>query len=492
MGGEANRVKLGLPTDWKPDKQADQPVYLQIVAYIKEKIASGDWPVYRSLPPQRAMAEAWGINRSTLITALDELKAEGLIESVVGSGTVVSNNTWSLLSSGEPPDWPSYVRLGEHPSNTETVQDINRFESDPAIIRLGTGELSPRLLPYRETEDILAALRGKLSNLGYSEPKGWLPLREAVSAYLKTRGIEASPGQILVVSGALQALQLVSQGILRQGSGILLERPSYLYSLSVFQSARMRLLGVSMDEQGIRPEALARQKQLREAALLYTIPSFHNPTGILMSAERRRQVMAICERERLPILEDDAYGELWLDEPGPPPLKALDQKGLVLYAGSLSKTLSPGLRIGWIVGPEPVIERLADVKMQTDYGASALSQIAAKEWLEHDRYLRHLAMIRASLRERRAIACQALERWFFDLAEWQVPQGGFYIWLRLKRATSARSLFSRALAKGILLNPGYIYDHTDARHLRISYSYAAEEELEEALFVLSQLLRDSL
>ncbi|MEJ8547844.1 PLP-dependent aminotransferase family protein [Brevibacillus borstelensis] len=478
-----------LKLDWKPDKLADTPVYLQMIQYMKEKIASGEWPINTRLPTQRAMAEAWGVNRSTVITALDELKAEGLIESVMGSGTIVSNNTWSLLTSAAPPDWMSYVQTADHPSNMQTIQDINKYESDSSMIRLGTGELSPELLPLRETEEILSSLNGRLTHLGYSEPKGWLPLREAVSGHLRTKGIEATPASILIVSGALQALQLISQGILRQGSGILLERPSYLYSLSVFQSSRMRLLGVPMDEEGIRPESLSRQKQLHDAALLYTIPSFHNPTGAFMSESRRRQVMAICERERLPVLEDDVYGELWLDEPGPLPLKALDQNGLVLYAGSLSKTLSPGLRIGWVVGPEPVIERLADVKMQTDYGASALSQLAAAEWLREDRYDRHLKRVRASLKERRDLACKALRRWFSDVADWQVPGGGFYIWLRLKQTRSMRTLFLRALGEGILLNPGYVYDQTDSRHLRISYAYAKEGELENALFRLSQLLR---
>lgn len=480
-----------VPTiDWKPDKASDVPIYAQIVAYIREKIATGDWPVKSRLPTQRALAEAFGVNRSTVVTALDELKAEGLIEAVVGSGTVVSNNTWSLLASAPPPDWLSYVQAGDHPPNQPTIQAINRHEHDPQIIRLGTGELSPELLPSAGMAEIMGRLGGQVAQLGYSEPKGLKSLRQAISAHLRTRGIDAPPASILVVSGALQALQLLSLGILRQGSAILQERPSYLYSLPVFQSSRMRLTGVPLDGEGIRPDALARLKQAHQAALLYTIPSFHNPTGILMSEKRRQQVMAVCERERLPILEDDVYGELWLDEPGPPPLKALDPNGLVLYVGSLSKSLSPGLRIGWIVGPEPVVERLADVKMQTDYGASALSQQVAAEWLSSGLYQRHLQAVREALRARRACACESLRRWFADLAEWREPQGGFYIWLRLRRSVSMRTLFSRALAEGILLNPGYIYDGTDHCHLRLSYAYADEQQMERALHRLSRLIRE--
>lgn len=479
-----------LTIDWKPDKSSDIPIYAQIVVYIKGRIAGGEWPINSKLPTQRALAQAFEVNRSTVVTALEELKAEGFIESTVGSGSVVSNNTWSLLTTPPPPNWLGYVQAGAHLPNSPTIQDINRYEPDPSYIRLGTGELSPDLIPVSEMEEVMIGLQGKMTHLGYMEPKGLLPLRQAISKHLRRRGVEASPASILVVSGALQALQLISIGILHRGSAILLEQPSYLYSLPLFQSSGMQLVGVPMDEEGISPQVLTRQKQAHHAALLYTISAYHNPTGICMSDRRREQVLAVCERERLPVLEDDVYGELWLEEPGPLPLKARDQSGLVLYLGSLSKTLSPGLRIGWIVGPEPVIERLADVKMQTDYGASAISQWVAAEWLSGERYSQHMDRIRVKLRDRRDRMCACLTRWFDDLGTWRVPQGGFYIWLRLRNSVSMRKLFTEALAKGVLLNPGFVYDQTDSHHLRLSYVYADEIEMEKALFLLSQLLRN--
>lgn len=479
-----------LRIDWKPDRASGTAMYQQIVAYMEGKISSGEWPINSKLPPQRTLARQLGVNRSTLVTALDELKAQGLLESTVGSGTRVSNNSWSILTAAAPPDWLHYVQAGAHPPNLPTVQEINRYEPDERYIRLGTGELSPDLLPTREMDAVLLGLRGKMTRLGYTEPKGLLPLRQAISQHLREKGIEASPASVLVVSGALQALQLISQGILHHGSTILLEQPSYLYSLPLFQMWGMRLAGVQMDQEGIDPEALARQKRAQNGALLYTIASYHNPTGTLMSDTRRQQVMAVCERERLPILEDDVYGDLWLDEPGPLPLKARDQSGQVLYLGSLSKTLSPGLRIGWIVGPEPVIERLADVKMQTDYGSSVFSQWVAAEWLTGGRYAEHLLRVRQALRARRDAFCRMLSRWFADLADWQMPQGGFYIWLRLRESVSMRTLFARALEQGILLNPGYIYDPQDSRHLRLSYAYADVEKMEDAMCRLSGIIRE--
>lgn len=479
-----------LTIDWKPDRSSDIAVYKQIVAYMKEKIAAGEWPVKSKLPTQRALADSLGVNRSTVVTALEELRAEGLIESTVGSGTQVSNNTWSLLSATPPPDWMSYVKAGAHPPNLPTIQDINRYEPDPSYIRLGTGELSPDLIPKEQMKDILSRAGETITQLGYSEPKGLLPLRQAISQHLRGRGLEASPSSILIVSGALQALHLISIGLLHKGSTILLEQPSYLNSLPLFQASGMRLVGVPMDEEGILADALTYHKKAQNGALLYTIPSYHNPTGRFMTERRREQVLAVCERERLPILEDDVYGDLWFDEPESLPLKARDQNGLVLYLGSLSKTLSPGLRIGWIVGPEPVVDRLADVKMQTDYGASVLSQWVAMEWLKSGAYEKHLEEVRIALRRRRDRICSLLLRWFHDLADWQLPQGGFYIWLRFRPSFSMRTLFTKALAAGILLNPGYIYEQSESRHLRLSYAYASEEEMERAMYRLSELVKE--
>lgn len=479
-----------LTIDWKPDKSSDIAVYKQIVSYIRRKIATGEWPVKSKLPPQRTLAARFGVNRSTVVTALEELRAEGLIESNVGSGTLVSNNTWSLLAAPSPPDWLSYVKAGAHPPNLPTIQAINRHEPDPNYIRLGTGELSVDLIPTKQMKNMLSRAGDAAMQLGYTEPKGLMPLRQAISLRLRERGIEASPSSILIVSGALQALHLIAIGLLHPGSTILLEQPSYLQSFPLFQASGMHLVGVPMDEEGIVAEALAHHKRSQNGALLYTIPSYHNPTGRFMTERRREQVLAVCERERLPLLEDDVYGELWFDRQAAVPLKARDQNGLILYLGSLSKTLSPGLRIGWIVGPEPVVDRLADVKMQTDYGASALSQWVALEWLKSGAYEEHLKEVRVALRERRDFMCSLLDRWFHDLADWQMPQGGFYIWLRFRHFSSTRALFAKALTAGILLNPGYLYDQTDSRHLRLSYAYASKEEMELALFRLSVLVKE--
>ncbi|WP_277679422.1 PLP-dependent aminotransferase family protein [Gracilibacillus dipsosauri] len=473
---------------WKPQKDSSEPLHLQIYHYLKQKIMHGEWTVGTKIPTQREMAKHFQVNRSTVVYALEGLIADGLLETKVGDGTRVINNTWSLLTSTPPPDWKSYVSSGIYKPNIDIIQEINRAEADPSFIRLGTGELSPSLLPNDRMREILRTDHENLS-LGYVEPKGLVSLRNTVSKYLKTKGIVASPESILIVSGGLQALQLISMGLLERGSTILHETPSYLNSVHVFQSAGMHLFGVPMDQEGIKIKEIERLKKQQLAALLYTIPNFHNPTGTLMTEERRANLLKVCQNISLPIIEDDVYGDLWFENPPPKPLKADDTQGNVLYIGSVSKTLSPGLRVGWIVGPEPVIDRLADIKMQTDYGSSSLSQYAVEKWLSSGLYTDYLKEIKAELMYRRDFTIQLLKAYFSEIATWSIPEGGFYIWLRLEIDISTKKLFGLALKEHILLNPGIVYDKSDYKHLRLSYSYASLGELEEGLVGLARLIK---
>ncbi|MFY4777454.1 PLP-dependent aminotransferase family protein [Metabacillus sp. RGM 3146] len=476
-------------TDWKPNKSSPVPLHKQITDFIKEKISNGEWTIGYKLPPQRTLGKVLGVNRSTVVTAYDELIAEGLIEGKSGSGTRVVNNTWNLLATTPPPDWNSYVNFGTHKPNLPTIQEINQAEFIPNIIRLGTGELSPNLIPSPSMKKIFHQLSNSEISYGYEEPKGLLPLREQIANYLTTIGISASPSSILIVSGALQALQLISVGLLHRGSTVLTEKPSYLHSLNVFQSAGMRLVGIPLDNEGIQSNLIKQYKKQQKAALLYTIPSFHNPTGTLMTVERRKQLLDTCQHEQLPLIEDDVYRELWFDENPPKPIKAFDKHGLVLYLGSLSKSLSPGLRIGWIVGPEPVVGHLADIKMQTDYGSSSVSQWAAVEWFSSGLYYKHLNEVRKQLKTRRDFTLDTLNKYFSDIAVWEKPTGGFYIWLRFLPSLSMRKLFEIALTEGILLNPGNVYDNQAEQYVRISYSFASLPNIEDGLKRLSKFVK---
>jgi len=465
------------------------PKYKQIIQFIKEKIANGEWPIGTKIPSQRSLAKHFAVNRSTLITALEELIADGLIEGRMGKGTIVINNTWTLLAKHSTPDWDKYVAAGFQQPSRKTVQEINQSESNSTLIQLSKGELSNELFPLDIMKEMMEKVAHNMDAFGYEEPKGYLPLREALSSYLQTVGIHASTSSILIVSGALQALQLIAMGLLQSGSTVFLDQPSYLYSLHVFQSAGMRMAGLQMDEEGLMPESIKMTPNMRTRAILYTNPCFQNPTGVLMSKKRREEILAFSEQHHLPIIEDDIYRELWIDAPPPAPMKAMDKNGRVLYIGSFSKTLSPGLRIGWIVGPEPVIERLSDIKMQTDYGSSSLSQRVAAEWLTSGLYQKHLENVREQLKIRRSFVLHVLKTELEGLAEWSVPAGGFFIWLKILPPISMKTLYAKALSKGILFNSGAIYGQGRGDYMRLSYAFASCEDLKKGIMQLSGLIK---
>lgn len=468
--------------DWKPTKNSPEPLYRQIVVYIRDKVASGDWVIGSRLPSQRYMADAFGVNRSTVVSAMEELISYGMLESDYGGGTRVKSNTWSLLMSS-PPDWNKYIQSGPFRANLPTIQAINRLEFEPGYIRIGTGELAPELYPHKLISGLLRRMPEVIPNLGYLGALGLPELGRAISERLReTQGISAGPSNILITSGSLQALQLISVCMLKRGSAVYTEAPTYLRSLQIFQSAGMNMIGLPMDGEGIKYWQI---KGDCKDSLLYTIPTFHNPTGTLMSEGRREDLLRFARSRMLPILEDNAYGELWFDEKPPKALKAYDTTGSVIYLGTISKTMAPGLRIGWVVGPEAVVQRLGDVKMQTDYGASSVSQWLMTELLLSGDYDEYLKKLRIELKERRDYTLGILKDEFSGMANWNVPEGGFYIWLRFDRKLPMDKIFSDALGSGVLLNPGNIYDYGENNAIRVSYAYAKPEEQKKALKILS-------
>lgn len=470
--------------NWKPDRHSHLSLHLQIIDWITTRIEQGEWPVGTKLPPQRKLAEQLDVNRSTIIEVLDELKADGLLETKRGAGTFVANNSWNVLLNKSQPNWQKHIETSIHKPNYHTIQLINEYEQVSSMIRLGTGELSPDLLPTKLLEQSFQSISLQARDIGYSEPKGSKKLRIILSDYLQKRGIRTSPESILIVSGALQALQLISIGLLEPQSIIFQEHPSYLNSVHPFQSAGMHMLSIARNEHLAETLKAAKGKK---QSLFYTVPTLHNPTGSSLTFIEREQLLHVCADLHIPIVEDDVYHELSF-EASLPAIKSLDQGGQVLYVGSVSKTLSPGLRIGWVVAPEPVINRLADIKMQMDYGSSAFSQQIVAHWLSSGLYEAHVANLREQLKERALFVEAILEKDFSQIATWEKPKGGFYIWLRFNDPVINKALFLKLIKLNVLINPGYIYDPSDLHHIRLSYAYATLEELKEGLHILLEVI----
>lgn len=469
---------------WTPDRSLSIPIYKQIVQYICSQIKNGNWEVGMQLPPQRDLAELFHVNRSTIATAMDELTSYGILEGNQKAGTRILSNSWSLFLP-EHGLWNDHVGLGAFEPNQTMIQAINHLEFTPGVLRLGTGEPDPRLFPSHMWKKVLTSLEN-MTSFPYLEPLGLLDLRISIAKHLEQYGLSILPQQILITSGALQALQLISVCLLKPGSVMYTESPTYLRSLQVIPSANISLQGIPMDQEGILYHRIPSDASLER--VLYTIPSNHNPTGITMSSKRRLDLVDHCARYHIPIIEDCAYDELFFDKEPYRPLKALDHQDEILMIGTISKTLIPGLRIGWVIGPEAVVNRMGDVKMQMDYGASSVSQWILKEFLDKGLYQEHLIQMRKVLKTRRDHAVAQLQKTFQDEIDFQIPKGGFYLWVHFHKKLHIHKLFSQAMEHGVLLNPGDIYDFAPNNCLRISFSYLEEEEFNQAIVILKELI----
>ncbi|KGR82032.1 PLP-dependent aminotransferase family protein [Lysinibacillus odysseyi] len=467
--------------NWQPNRASSISISKQIVQWMTDQIQQGEWTIGTKLPPQRKLALLLGVNRSTLQEAIDELKADGLLASRAGAATYVANDSWHVLMKQKEPDWQQYIESSIHKANYQTIQLINEFEQKESIIRLGTGELSPSLLPADGIQESLQhlALDGKM--IGYSSPQGSFSLRQAICHYVKKRGIDTSPENICIVSGGLQALQLIALGLLKPGSVVFQHQFSYLNSLHLFQSFGVNLSNIP---ENTEPEELIKQISRKKQSILYTVPTLHNPTGATMTFEEKERLYHACETAQIPLIEDDVYADLVFGKTTPA-MKSMDKSGQIIYIGSVSKTVSPGLRIGWVIASTPVIQRLADIKMQIDYGSSAISQRIVDYWLRSGMYEKHIEQLKHELKSRAALMEELLKMYFWHTATWAPSQGGFYSWLKFNKPIVTTELFMKLLKKNVLINPGYIYWPNDAYHIRLSFSYCSEADLRKGLNILA-------
>lgn len=486
MKGSGTKIVI----EWTPDKNSPIPLYQQIVDYISGKIAAGDYTAGARLPSQRDMALQFGVNRSTVVTAMEELLSYGIIESHGAHGTRVADLLWSPKHRQQPPNWSFYVKQGEVPANSILLQQINHYEASSDVIQLSTDQLSLDVFPTRLLETTMARVAAQRPDPSYLQPQGLLRLRSILSKRLAFhRNICVPESCILLTSGLVQTLNLIRGCLLKPGSSIFTEKYSWLYS-HPFQTHAMKVRPVPMDDEGLCYWQIDLDSRKDASPLIYTMPNFHNPTALTMSTNRRRQLLQFCQNRQLPLIENDIYGNLWLKQPPPPSLKSMDRCGTVLYVSSLNKELSPALGLAYLVAPESVVERLADMNRQTSDTLSFYSQWMLVRMLEEHTFDDYLTYVRNRLLQRRDCMLELLKRYFSDLAVWSVPAGGYFIWLEFNRPISMKQLFERALLNNILISPGTLYCAEGNRFMRLSFSYATEKDMTRGLKILSELAED--
>jgi DNA-binding transcriptional MocR family regulator len=477
------------------DRASALPVYQQIIQRIRESIVSGALPAGFKLPPERRLASALGVNRSTVLAAYRELKADGLLDAHVGRGTTVVGQPANLSSSGPIQSVPWRQLFCPVPSAAQDplVRDLLALADRADAINLSVGLPSPDLFPIDElrklTDELLTEVGPRL--LQHSPTEGHTALRDTLAQWMAARGIRCSPAEVLVVSGSQQALDLAGRVFVEPGDTVIVEEPSFFGALQAFRNARARLVGVPTDDKGMRTDVLAGILERHRPKLIYTLPTFQNPSGAVLSLERRKQLLALAYRYQVPILEDDPYSELRYDGEPLPSLRSLDEHGYVIYVSTFSKMLFPGFRLGWVVAPRPVVHQLTIAKQAIDLHSTSIGQWLIDSFLRRGLLTPHLANVRRGYAERRDVLDEGLRKHGPSGLEWHKPEGGFYIWCRLPVGVERSRLLAAAAEAGVAYLPGAscFVNEPLADHIRLNFSFALPDEIAEGTVRLGRALR---
>ncbi|HEX3462551.1 MAG TPA: PLP-dependent aminotransferase family protein [Candidatus Elarobacter sp.] len=465
--------------DLELDRDSIVPIYRQIYERLREQILAGALPEGTRLPPERSLAEHLDVNRSTVVHAYRDLAADGLIAQRVGSGSRVAalDGGRPDRSSGVPwwvtlPPW----RVGQFPAVLGELAASEHGDLIAFVQGVPPEEPSPLAGLSRSFARAGGDVRFVLT---YGDSEGYAPLREAIAARMRTRGCTIDVRDVLVLTGSTQGITLVAQSLAEPGDEIVVEAPTYPGALQIFQIAGLRAIPVPVDEDGMRVDHVEAILRTRRPRFIYTMPSIHNPTGVTMNADRRDRLVTLAKRYGVPLVEDDPYGEL--AQPAAPPLLARDAE-YVIYLSSFSKTIAPSLRLGWLVAPRTIYERLLLRKQSYDMASSMYMQAGVRDYLETD-YDAHLQALREELVLRRTIAFGAIDRYWPHGMRASRDGDGYYLWATAPRELRARALLASAERRGasFLFGEAFFAQSGGDHNFRLALTPVARGAIEEGI-----------
>ena len=375
--------------------------------------------------------------------------------------------------------------------NPSVIREILKVTERPGVISLAGGLPSPKTFPIQAFAEACAEVLHKdgQAALQYAASEGYGPLREAVSKMLPW---PVDPAQVLITTGSQQGLDLIAKVLLDPGSRVLVETPTYLGALQAFSPMEPLAVSVASDDEGVKVEDMVAKAQ--DARFVYLLPNFQNPTGRTMTEERRAAVSAAATKAGLPIVEDNPYGELWFDKAPPLPLTARNPEGCI-YLGSFSKVLAPGLRLGFLVAPKAIFPKLLQAKQAADLHTPSFNQRLVSEVMKDGFLQTHVPTIRSLYKHQRDAMLDALAREMKGLqVEYNKPDGGMFLWMRLPAGVDAVALLPKAVERGVAFVPGlpFYAGEGDPRTLRLSFVTASVDEINTSIAALADAVREQL
>ena len=377
--------------------------------------------------------------------------------------------------------------------NPSIIREILKVTERPGIVSLAGGLPSADTFPVDAMRDACARVLRDAPReaLQYAASEGFGPLREWVAAHLASaQGMTVSPEQVLITTGSQQGLDLAAKVLIDTDARVLVETPTYLGALQAFTPYEPTIVGVASDHEGPVPDALAAAAD--GARMAYLLPNFQNPTGHVYTEARRAAVVAAAQSRGLPLIEDNPYGDLWFDAPPPKSLASRWPEG-VLYLGSFSKVLAPGLRLGYVVAPSALYPKLLQAKQAADLHTPIFNQRIVFDVIRNGLLETHVPKIRARYKLQRDAMQAALDKHLAGLAQWARPEGGMFFWLELPEGLDAMALLPRAVEAGMAYVPGAAFyaQAPRANSLRLSFVTVSTEKIEAGIAALARVLREA-
>ena len=397
----------------------------------------------------------------------------------------------------------SAVRFADRLDNVETsaIRELFKLLGKPGIISFAGGFPDVALV---DVDGIRAATLAALEQepagaLQYGATEGYAPLREQLAGFMQAKGAAVTPQQLLVTTGSQQALDLLGKTLISPGDKVIVEGPTFLATIQCFRLYGAQLVSAPVDGDGVDVDRLEQLIVEHQPKFVYLIPTFGNPSGATLTLERRKRVLELAVKYQTLIVEDDPYGDLWFDAPPPPSLLALSEqvpgsRDCLVHCGSLSKTLSAGLRLGWMVAPDELLAKAVMCKQFSDANSSTFAQATAAQYLKAGRMQANLEKARAVYAERARTMCAGLREQLGDAIEFVAPQGGLFVWARLTGAggkvADGQEFSRRAIEQGVAFVPGlpFYCEQPDPATLRLSFATSDLDKIREGVARLARAL----
>lgn len=480
--------------------ESETPVYRQIADGVRAAVADGRLRPGLRLPPTRDLARQLGVNRNTVVAAYDLLATERIVRSHTGRGTFVADPGRAALAAGPAParddDWLTSFSSAVQGPELERLLSAYRLAIASEGISFASSHPANDLAPVETFSKAMSAVLAeqRASVLTYGPLAGSPRLRETIAAGMRGRGSEVNASDVVITNGSQQALVLIFRILLDRGAAVVLEDPTFSGALSALGSLGAQMVGVPLDEEGMRPDLLELALERHRPRLIYVQPTFQNPSTGVMSLARRREILTLAGRYGCAVVEDDWASELRYEGDALPTLHALDGGRRVLYVSTFSKKLMPGLRLGWVAARPRIRERLIALKQVEDCGTSPLLQEALQRFLQDGGLENHLSRVQPIYVDRRDRMLDALDRHFPPGVHWTRPTGGLFIWVTLPEGLDSNELFLAARQRGVLFSRGELFHVGGAGRntLRLAFGGVDPDDIPKGIAVLGELMCERL